>query len=113
MFSNAIRFVGALPVIPIVRFFFFKNFLGLVGSHIKQNLEHWIEKRVYDICVTVLLNEKIFAGFYDSYFKQTSGVNNMEDDVVSLFSRVSSALFYGVSSFMIIVANKLTLTSYG
>nr|XP_022313739.1 UDP-sugar transporter UST74c-like [Crassostrea virginica] len=37
----------------------------------------------------------------------------MEDDVVSLFSRVSSALFYGVSSFMIIVANKLTLTSYG
>ncbi|XP_062611593.1 UDP-sugar transporter UST74c-like [Saccostrea cucullata] len=37
----------------------------------------------------------------------------MEEDVGSLFSRIASAVFYGVASFMIIVANKLTLTSYG
>lgn len=46
------------------------------------------------------------------YFMCTSCVN-MEEDVGSpMFSRISSAVFYGVSSFMIIVANKLTLTSY-
>ena len=53
MFFNAIRFVGALPVIPIFSDFFLQNFLGLVRSHIKQSFEHWFEKRIYDIYVAV------------------------------------------------------------
>lgn len=41
-----------------------------------------------------------------------SNLDKEEDSVNSVLKRLFSAIFYGVSSFLIIVINKILLTSY-
>lgn len=53
----------------------------------------------------------------DSYVKllisdSNSNSDKDEDSVNSVLKRLFSAIFYGVSSFLIIVINKILLTSY-
>lgn len=53
----------------------------------------------------------------DSYVKllisdSNSNSDKDEDAVNSVLKRLFSAVFYGVSSFLIIVVNKILLTSY-
>ena len=42
----------------------------------------------------------------------TSKNNSMEEDHPPVMRRIFAALFFGVSSFVIVVANKIVLTSY-